>query len=210
MADWIWMAMALGIGLPLLVGATLLDVRRRRRTQGPASIPRTGDSATQQYLTQDDVDALPSPAGPSNARPRRGGAFDFGFAHPDFRTHGQVAQWDNATVLAVDGEIHAMRLLTGLLGRATPDAPLVVIASAIAPDVVDTLAANRRALHLAVLVCIAPRKDLRDVARWCGAEPLLSSDLAAGYVPASALGAARRWTSEPRRSWIEPAFPRSE
>lgn len=207
MADWIWLMVALGIGLPLLAGATVWDVRRRRRTQGPL---RADDPDKPRYLTQEDVDALPSPAGPSDVRPRHGRAFDFGVAHPDFRTHGELAHWDNATVLVLDGELSAMRLLIGTLGKATPDTPLVVVASAIAPEVAETLAANRRAFHLAVLVCIASQEDLRDVARWCGAEPLLGSDLAAGYVPASALGTARRWTSESRRSWVEPAFPHSD
>lgn len=209
MADWIWLVVALGIGLPLLVGAAALDRRRRRRTQGPPA-EEAGSPGMPRYLTQEDIDALPSPAGPADVRDRNGRAFGFGYAHPDFCTHGRSAQWDNATVLVVDDELSSLRLLIEPLRWATPEAPLVVVASAIAPEVTQALAANRRALRLPVLACIASPEDLREVARWCGATSLFSSDLAAGYLPASARGAARRWISDPYRSWVEPAPPHVE
>ena len=202
MADEIWLFVALGIGFPLLLGATVLDVRRRRRELGPPL--RTGDPLAPAYLTQEDVDALPSPAGPADSSPPHGTLFGFGFAHPDFRTHGRSARWDDATVLVVDGDLHDMRLLTGPWGRLPQGAPLVVVASSMAPVVVETLAANRRVLHMAVLACLASPEDLAAVARWCGAEPLSGSDLAAGYLPQEALGTAQHWVSEAECSWVEP------
>lgn len=210
MADWIWLIVALAVGLPLLLTVTLVDLRRRRKTEGPRVAVSDENTPVPGYLTQEDIDSYPDPAGASDLWPRQGRHFAFGFAHPDFRTHGPVAQWQNATVLVVEDPLHDMRQVTGPLSSADQDHPLVIVAPSIEPDLLATLAANRRALHAPILACEANQEAISDLSHWCGAAPLRGSDLAAGYVPPAALGKARRWISEPRGSWIEPAFAHSD
>lgn len=209
MADWVWLLIALGIGIPLLAGAVVVDLRRRRRTEGPSQSAAPGDFSPA-FLTQEDIDHLPEPKASADPWPKQGRRFEFGYAHPDFRTHGAAAQWENAVVLVVDGPVLDMRQLVGPLGRATIDAPLALVAPSYSPDVLATLSANRRALNMPVLACTASETDVAELATWCGAEILSPSDLSAGYVPAAALGRARRWISEARGSWVEPAFPHED
>lgn len=210
MADWVWLLIALGVGVPLLAGAVVLDLRRRRRTEGPRPQGSTPGTMTPAYLTQGEVDDLPLPQAAADPWPRQGRRFGFGYAHPDFRTHGDAAQRDNAVVLVVGGDIHDMRQLIAPLSRATEASPLIVVAPSYSPEALATLAANRRALHTPVVACTAGHDQLEELATWCGARALASSDLSAGYVPAEALGRARRWISDARNSWVEPSFPHAD
>lgn len=205
-----WFLIAVAIGAVLLVGATLLDARSRRRVTGrgepaPARGVEEVDRHAPAYLTQDEVDATRHPAeGRGGSLPHRGEGFGFGHAHPDFATVPDGASWDGPWIAVVDGEVRSMRELMGLLGLASADTPLVVVAEAFHKDVLRTLAANRRTLDLPVVAAAAPRRDRLRLAELSGGEFLTVADLQAGYVPDSALGRASHWSSTLKRCWVEP------
>lgn len=210
MPSWLWFVIVVAVGLVLLAGAVLLDRRASRRATGagepaPLRDHPVVDSLVPAYVTQDEVDALPAPgAGQPRRLPQQGEGFGFGHAHRDFATNPDGASWDAPTLLVVDGVVTAMRELLVPLQLATHEAPLVIVAEGFHPDVVATLAANRRALGLPVVAAAAPVRERRRLAELTGASPLSVPDLQAGYVPAAALGAARHWSSTSSRSWVEP------
>ena len=210
MPAWSWFVIALAIGAFLLLGATALDRRARRRVTGAGEpAPHRGlddvDRHVPSYLTQDEVDALPHPAQRrSGAVPHRGEGFAFGHAHPDFATDQGGALWRGASVMIIDGEVTSMRQLMAPLSRATGDAPLAIVAEGFHPEVLMTLAANRRALHAPVVAAAADARERRRLAELTGAEQLSTADLQAGYVPDHALGRADTWASTARNCWVEP------
>lgn len=210
MPSWLWFVIVVAVGLILLAGAVLLDRRASRRLTGagePAPLRDHAivDSYVPHYVTQDEVDTMPAP-GHREARdlPKAGEGFGFGHAHPDFATNPDGASWDRPTLLVVDGAVTAMRELLNPLQRATAEAPLVVVADDFHPEVLTTLAANRRALGLPVVAAKAPARERRRLAELTGGLPLEPADLQAGYVPDSALGKAAHWSSTSSRSWVQP------
>ncbi|WP_345582475.1 hypothetical protein [Tessaracoccus lubricantis] len=209
MPSWLWFVIVLGVGLLILAAAVLLDRRQARRLTGAGEpAPRRGhaevDTHVPHYVTQDEIDDLPSPAaGHGRELPKRGEGFGFGHAHPDFATNPDGASYAHPLVLVVDGELTAMRELLAPLKWATSETPLVVVAAGLHPEVLATLAANRRALGMPVLAAAANRRDRRRLAELTGAEELSVTDLQAGYVPHSALGRARHWSSTGTRTWVE-------
>ncbi len=207
---WVWFLLATAVGGGLLAVAVLADRRARRRVSGEGEpAPERGiaavDAQVPAYITQDEVDALPAPGrGVPGELSHQGEGFGFGHAHPDFATTSSGADWSHPRILVVDGEVDAMRQLLAPVSTATTDAPLVVVAAGFAPEVLTTLAANRRAVGLPVVAAIAGPKDRRRLAELTGADPLSPEDLRAGYVPEQALGRAARWTSTLRASWVDP------
>lgn len=205
-----WFLIAVAIGAVLLVGATMLDRRSRRRLTGsgepaPARGVESVDRHAPAYLTQDEVDATTHPAERrAGSVPRRGEGFPFGHAHPDFATNADGASLDGPWVAVVDGEVRSMRELMGLLGLASDATPLVVLAEAFHADVLTTLAANRRTLDLPVLAATAPHGDLLRLAELTGARCLTVADLQAGYIPPGSVGRAAHWSSTLKRCWVEP------
>lgn len=209
MPPWLWFVVIVAVGSAILTGALLLDRRSERRVSGlgePA--PRRGhssvDSHVPLYLTQADVDRLPSPAqGQAHALTKRGTTFGFGHAHPDFSTAKDGASYRNPRLLIVEGEIHTMRELMSPLAQVTEDSPLIIVATGFNPEVVTTLAANRRALRLPIVVAAAGTADLHRLVEVTGAEALGPADLQAGYVPPAALGQALHWGSTSTKAWVE-------
>lgn len=210
MPSWLWFVIVVAVGLVLLAGAVLLDRRASRRVTGagepaPLRDHPVVDSHVPHYVTQDEVDAMPAPGrGEERNLPRTGEGFGFGHAHRDFATNPDGASWEHPTLLVVDGGVTAMRELLGPLQRASEDAPLVIVADGFHPEVLTTLAANRRALGLPVVAAEAPPKERRRLAELTGATPLEPADLQAGYVPDSSLGRAAHWSSTSSRSWVQP------
>lgn len=210
MPAWLWFVIVVAAGLLLLAGALWLDRREQRRITGadePA--PRRNhalvDSHVPAYVTQDEIDALPAPSsGRPRDLPRRGEGFAFGHVHPDFATNPEGASWDRPTLLIVDGTVTAMRELLAPLRLATAESPLIVVANGFHPEVISTLAANRRALEMAVLAAEAGGRDRRRLAELTGATELSAADLQAGYVPGDALGRAAHWSSTRTGSWVQP------
>ena len=151
---WGWFLLAVAVGGGLLAVAVLADRHARRRTSGEGEpAPERGiaavDAQVPAYITQDEVDALPAPGrGVPGDLPHKGEGFGFGHAHPDFATRASGADWARPRILVVDGEVDTMRQLLAPLSAATADAPLIVVAAGFAPEVLTTLAANRRAVGL--------------------------------------------------------------
>lgn len=196
---------AVAIGVPLLIGAALLDRHRQRKLEGkleppPATDDPQVDEIIPAYITQSEIDAMPSPAGPRTSNPRPGDAsFGFGHAAPEFATAGEVCELDDARVLLVEGEIDAMRELITPMATFSP---LVVAAEGFHDDVLATLRANRKALNLSVVALSLSTAQLHQLLTAVGGELLTPSDLQAGYVPEQALGHADRWWSTLRETRI--------
>lgn len=210
MPPWSWFLIIVGVGACLLAAAVLLDRRSRRRAIGadePAPLRNHEgvDRHVPTYLTQDDIDAMEPPGkGDGTAIPHRGEGFGFGHAHPDFATTTSGATWDDPRLLIVDGTVDSMRELLTPLSWATEQSPLVIVASEFDPEVLTTLAANRRALNMPVLAARASERDRLRLAELTGAAELQPSDLQAGYVPDDALGRASHWSSTSTKTWVEP------
>lgn len=204
-----WFVVALTIGAGLLAAAVLADRRERRREVGadepaPARGVESIDRHVPAYVTQDEVDAMTHPAvGRPRDLPHRGEGFGFGLAHPDFATNPSGAALVDAVVLVVDGPVTSMREVLTQVSRATPERPLAIVAESFAPEVVTTLAANRRALDASVLAAEAERRDRTRLAELTGAAAVTPDDLKAGYVPQSALGHAHSWASTEKGTWVE-------
>ncbi|MDO5676071.1 MAG: hypothetical protein Q4G35_01030 [Propionibacteriaceae bacterium] len=210
MPSWLWFVIVVAVGLLLLAGAMLLDRREARlRTGTGEPAPRRDhavvDSHVPHYVTQDEVDAMPSPSSLyARDLPKAGEGFGFGHAHRDFATNPDGASWEHPRLLIVDGEVTAMRELLAPLQHATPETPLVIVAAELHPEVIATLAANRRALNLPVVAAAASSQDRRRLAELTGATTLTPADLQAGYVPAQVLGMAHHWSSTSAKSWVQP------
>lgn len=202
-----WLVIVVALGVPLLGVAAYLDARHRRRLEGDAPPLRgeeTVDAHAPAYVTQSEIDALPLPGRGRPAPEQHPGVrFDFGHARPDFATAGAHAVHRDARVLMVEGTVSAMRELLALLRDVGAEAPLVIVATSIHDEVLATLAANRRSLQLPVVGVECPPEDLERLLAVVGGEVLGTSDIKAGYVPASALGLARTWTSTMTTAWVE-------
>lgn len=210
MAPWQWLVLIIAVGGALLAFAVLADRRAHRRITGagePAPL-RHNDEVNRHvptYITQDEIDDLPAPGrGVSGSLPHKGEGFGFGHASPDFATVNDGATWANPRLLVVDGAVETMRELMTPLARASEESPLILIASRFHPDVLATLAANRRALGLPIVAATAGDKDRRRLAEATGATELTPADLQAGYVPDEALGRAASWSSTGSRCWVQP------
>ncbi|RMB58209.1 hypothetical protein [Tessaracoccus antarcticus] len=203
MGDWMGVVVAVAIGVPLLLLAVWVDARRRRRMDEElASAPLRGDPRVDAlipgYVTQEAVDALPRPGGSQAPPPGPAHGVRMGFGHldPDFATDGGVAALTDAAVLMVGDDVETMRELLGPLATATPERPLVIVASAFHPDVLASLKANRRVTHLPVVAVAANPAELMQLQDLVGGEVLSSADLKAGWLPSGAWGRALSWRSD--------------
>lgn len=211
MPTWSWFIVAVILGGALLALAMLADRRSRRRATGAGEpAPRRGidevDRHVPHYLTQDEIDAMPTPAagrGPAPVSPR-GEGFGFGHAHADFANHRDGAAYTEPLILVVDGDVTAMRELLTPLGRASDEHPLVIVAAGIHPEVLTTLTANRRALTFPVVAAVAGSRDRTRLAELLGVAPIPLNDLRSGYLPNQAYGRAASWFSTLKRTWVEP------
>lgn len=211
MADYVGLIIALAIGIPLLVAAVLYDAHRRKQLEGDTdSPPQRGtaevDAHLPAYVTESEIARLPLPGErgmPSKERPNT--ELRFGHALPDFASAGERAELRDVRVLMVDGEVSSIRELFALVGTASEESPLAVVATGFHDDVLGTLRANRRALGTPVVAAAASQKDLYELAAVVGGEVLAVEDLKAGYTPDSALGRADTWISDLNRTWVEPS-----
>lgn len=200
-ADVVVFLVVLAVGGLLLAGAVAVDVRRERRRREvlaeppPRNHPAVDDVAPS-YVTQDDIDRMPAPAGTGRAPARTGIELPGGHAHPDFATHGNWAVLGHPVVVVVEDEVSSMRELLVPL-RLRGDRPLVVACGGAHDVVLTTLAANRRALGTEVVLAVLDQVDLLELAGIAGCDVLGSSDLKAGYLPGSALGSLEQWASTP-------------
>ncbi len=203
MDEWIGIVVALGVGVPLLLAAVLVDWRRRRKADGElAAPPARGDLAVDSlvptYVSQDFVDAQARPGAGQSPSPEFSGGVQLGFGHvdADFATAGHMAQWSDAAVLMVDDTISTIRELLVPLGMAASGQPLVIAAASYHPEVLASLKANRRVAQLPVVAVVANLAELMQLQDQVGGQVISASDLKAGWLPTGVMGSATRWSSD--------------
>ncbi len=194
MENWIGLLAALGVGIPLLVVAVWLDVRRRRRAEGPPE-----RSKVTRYVTASAVAEMPAPKGAWAEPKPTDEVLPFGYAHPGFANSWGQAELCDANVLLLDGIGATMRELMIPISRHKP---LVIAAKDFTPSVLDTLVANYKALHLPVIAVTTDK--MGEVAELTGAVPVSVADIRAGYLPAENLGYTKHWASDARTTRIAP------
>ncbi len=209
MDDWIGIMVALVVGVPLLVVAALVDLRRRRTGETELAEPplrgdRNVDALVPDYISQEAVDALPRPGAGLRPQEESVGGIRLAFGHvdEDFATAGAVAELRYARVLMVDDTISSFRELLVPLGDAAAGQPLVIAAASFHPDVLASLKANRRVTRLPVVVVEANLAELMQLQDLVGGQVLEASDLKAGWIPPDALGLAVQWSSDLSSSWV--------
>ena len=167
-----------------------LSELQARRAPGTAVVPGLDPDARAEVRRQ-----LEAGAGPEVAA---------GWASADFVTDAETgwAVLEHPVVLVCADEVASLRELLGLLEQVLLSrTPLVVVAPALAREVLATLEVNRIQGLLAVVAVLVPDAGEREaLARGCGATPIERADRQAGYLPSSALGQCRRWVSTDRRS----------
>ncbi|MGO1488134.1 MAG: hypothetical protein ACTHWA_06200 [Arachnia sp.] len=216
MNDWIGIVVALVVGVPLLLTAVLVDLRRRRAEEEELAAPplrgNSGvDALVPDYISQDAVDALPAPgSGLSSQEVNMDGTrLAFGHVDDDFATAGDRADLRHARILMVDDAITSFRELLVPLRDAAAGEPIVIVAAAFHPDVLTSLKANRRVGQLPVVAVEANLAELMQLQDLVGGQVLESADLKAGWMPPGALGCAEHWSSN-RSSSVVLGMPRGQ
>jgi hypothetical protein len=130
---------------------------------------------------------------------------DAGYASKDFVTDSS-SDWavlERPAVLVCGDPIDSFRELISILERLIlSKTPLVVVAPAIAPDVLATLEVNaiRQTMRLVAVIC--QEKDLSAVAAACHGMIIDRSDRQSGYLGPNDLGHCDRWISSARSSHL--------
>lgn len=195
------------------------DRRRAEAMQSPPEreIPRfKADEIRPRYLSELEAAVRPAdlPATDLTDEQRAtlkeslAGAPSFGVGWPgrEFITD-PTSEWcvvnDPAIVICQD-EITAMRELLPAVKRAREaDRPLVLVASALSEEVLATLCANWvQGTFWCLPIQLTAADRLRSLASLTGAQPVVASDLQAGYLPSDHLGRCSTWVSDRRTSWV--------
>lgn len=212
------------VGLAAIVYGALVDRaanrRRARAMQSPPDrpIPQfAAHASAPTYLS--DRQARRSPATSagtpvaSTTEARLGApTLAAGYASADFVTDAATGQaiLEHAAVLVCDDDVASVRELLGPLEAALQTGtPLVLLAPALARDVLATLEVNRIQGKLAILVVLAPdAADRAIVVQQTGATATIRGDRQAGYLPAEHLGHVDRWVATRTGSHLSTADPR--
>lgn len=212
------------VGLAALVFGALYDrARNRRRTHEmlappPRTIPRfRPDAPPPQYLSDLQARRPPATAAATLTASERAEigvqladegtpSVPAGYASAEFVTD-PAARWvvlDGAVVCVCTDEVASIRELLGLLERLVLSrTPLVLVAPAVARDVLGTLEVNRIQQRLSVVVVLLPdAADRTRVVQLCGGRLTDRSDRQAGYLPPEDLGHCARWVSTARTSHV--------
>jgi hypothetical protein len=211
-------------GLGAIVFGALWDRRRNKRRAAEMlapprrTIPRFKPDAPAPHYLSD----LQARRRPENARPtdlsdaerqsiteqladHSTVTVDAGYASADFITD-QRSGWavlERPAVLVCGDPIETFRELLGPLEKLIlSGTPLVVVAPAIAPEVLATLEVNaiRRTMPLLAVICGASR--LSTIAAACQAMIIDRSDRQSGYVAPDHLGHCERWISTAKSSHL--------
>jgi hypothetical protein len=121
-----------------------------------------------------------------------------GYASRDFITDSSSgwAVLDNPAVLICGDPIATFRELLGSLEKLIlTKTPLVVVAPAIAPDVLATLEVNKIRQTMRLLAVICDDASLSTIAAACQAMIIDRSDRQSGYLGPDHLGHCERWIS---------------
>lgn len=215
--DWIGIAVVLVIGIGVVSYGYFWDRTTNRQRaeelrQPPSALTSGLDPSlpTPNYVLATD---LPKPTAMNpeaiqlvQERLAKATHLRQGYCSTDFASDegSQLAVLIHPLVLVVDGNVTSMREIFPALERAHgAQRSLAVIAEAIPPEVVQTLAANSRAGKLATVALVAPSRDREQVAALTGASPVPVSDLRMDWLPPESLGDCSLWASDAQQSWIE-------
>jgi hypothetical protein len=219
----IGLAVLVVVGLVAVVFGALWDgARNRRRAAAMLAPPERviphfrPDAPAPHYLSELQARRAPSTAvtagldADTRAEVRRqleagaGTGVAAGWASADFVNDADTgwAVLQDPVVLVCDDDVASLRELLGLLEQVLLSRkPLVVVAPALASDVLATLEVNRIQGLLEVVVVMVPDAAERAaLARGCGATLSERADRQAGYLPSSVLGRCHRWVSTDRHS----------
>ena len=171
----------------------LSDLQARRRPE--AAEPTDLTEAERQTITEQLAD-------PQTV------TVDVGYASADFVTDSgsNWAVLERPAVLVCGDPIESFRELISTLEKLIlSKTPLVVVAPAIAPDVLETLEVNaiRQTMRLLAVVC--HEKGLSSVAAACHAVIIYQSDRQSGYLAPDDLGHCERWISSATSSHLVTA-----
>lgn len=168
----------------------LSDLQARRRPENAKASDLS--DAERQSITEQLVD-------PHTVR------IDAGYASRDFITDPSSgwAVLEKPAVLVCGDPIETFRELLGTLEKLIlTRAPLVVVAPAIAPEVLATLGVNtiRQTMQLLAVICDDDR--VSTIAAACQAMIIDRSDRQSGYLGPEQLGHCERWISTDRSSHL--------
>lgn len=212
------------VALVALVGAVALGVawstdRTRSRSRAAAAL-----APPQRHIPTLDADAPPPAYVPEaaaltrttsdQAAPpalveavARATGLPGGWAHPASVTdsHRGWAVVGDPLVLVCTGVGSFRELLPAVTAAKRADRPLVVVAPAIEPAAMATLAANAAQGHLrAIAVTCRDLAALQTIATAIGATIVRRGDLQSGWLPITSYGSCATWVSDQRTSWALP------
>lgn len=131
-----------------------------------------------------------------------------GYASADFVTPGsRAAVLEEPLVLVCNDDVETLRELLPALEQALRTGrPLVVVAPAIAKDVLGTLEVNAIQDKVRGAALLADAAVRAQVVEASGAVPVDSTDRRSGWLDPQALGRVVRWTSTDRTTRVVPAI----
>jgi hypothetical protein len=212
------------VGLAAIIFGALWDRRlnKRRAAEMLAPPQRTiphfkPDAAAPHYLSDLQARRRPENADPTDlgeveresvsqqlADPRTV-SINAGYASRDFITDS-TSGWavlEQPAVLVCGDPVQTFRELLGPLEKLIlTKTPLVVMAPAIAPDVLATLEVNKIRRTMCLLAVICDEAGRSTIAAACQAMIIDRSDRQSGYLGPDHLGHCERWISTPTSSHL--------
>lgn len=168
----------------------LSDLQARRRPENAE--PTDLSEAERQFISQQLAD-------PNTV------TVDAGYASRDFITDSSSgwAVLEQPAVLVCADPIETFRELLGTLEKLIlSKSPLVIVAPAIAPEVLATLEVNAIRQTMRLLAVIGKEAGLSTIAAACQATIIDRSDRQSGYLMPDQLGHCERWISTDRASYL--------
>jgi len=217
------MIVVVAIALALTVYGALSDRAKNRRRAaemlGPPKrdIPHLpADARAPQYVTEAQARRRPAPASPPFDKLRERDRVpdkdqievSVGYASADFviEPGSRDVVLEDALVLVCGDDVETIRELLPALEQALKAGrPLVVVAPAIAQDVLGTLEVNAIQGKVPGVAVLADEALREQVVAATGAEPVDAADRRSGWLDPHALGHAARWTSTRTSSRIAPS-----
>jgi hypothetical protein len=220
------MIAVVAVALVLTVYGALSDrAKNRRRAAEMLGPPRReipnlpADARAPRYVTEAQARRRPQGVSPPvdqragrgeerRERGEEGVQVAVGYASADFVTEPGVREvvLDDALVLVCSDDVETIRELLPALEQAlTTGRPLVVVAPAIAKDVLGTLEVNAIQGKVPGVAVLADDAVRQQVAQASGAVAVDATDRRSGWLDPGALGHAVRWTSSRTTSRVVPA-----
>lgn len=221
-AEWVqtWVVVMIAVvvlaAAATVYGALSDRAKNRRRAAemlGPPQrdIPNLpADARSPRYVTEAQARRRPTTTAPRDRSPERdqdGIEIAVGYASAEFAEPGApTVVLADAHVLVCRDDVETIRELLPALEQAIKDArPLVVVAPAIAKDVLGTLEVNAIQVLVPGVAVLGDDALRAQVVEATGATPVDAADRRSGWLDPEALGHAARWTSGSRTTRVVPA-----